>query len=180
MKIPVWMTFKEVLLIAAIITGVLGCAPSAGRVKEGLRGDHGPNAPRIEETFAVKEIKPRSVWRIYLNGSDPEGDLRFVNASVAAIWGMSQIRVRIASDQSDSASGYVAFDSRALSEFSPPWLQVWIALEDRAGHRSEAVEFRCTFTAGAVHQRPPEGVFAERLLARFSSDLIPPIVDWGR
>jgi hypothetical protein len=133
----------------------------------------GPNAPRIEAVFAPDEINALATWRIYLKGSDPEADLLYINILVQVPWGESRAQVPIEPGPGRSLSGYLAFNTAMFSSFTPLWLRVHLALEDRAGRRSQPVTVTTSFSAWAAPSGPSRGFFAETMLGRVPVILSP-------
>jgi hypothetical protein len=167
------------LLVALIFSALAGCETLDERSGQELAARYGPNPPAIEAVFSPREVPPRSVWRIYLKGEDPDGDLSFIYILVLVPWGQVPIRLKVDPDQGHVLSGYLEFNTWAFVDFSPLWLRMAVTLEDRAGHRSESVELAYSFYAEAEETRPPQGMFQERFLGRMPLETLPKAIGPG-
>jgi hypothetical protein len=185
MKIEMFRAYLNNTLILFLfsgwfIMGILGCAaieeerreePEAvseavdQREKDLLEAAKA-HAPRLEATFANATIPPRSLWRIYLKGTDPDGDMQFIQVLVTLPWDSSPIRLPLEADHNQSVSGYVSLDTMHLMDFSPWWIRLNVTLEDRAGNRSRIAEFNTTFSPDARRNSPPPGVFDKTFLGK--------------
>lgn len=138
---------------------------------------YGPNAPRLEGTYADSVTGPRDAWRIYLKGSDPDGDLKFIHLWVN-VAGMptTPIRVRVDRDQESHISGYLKLFNTKSMDFSDlfgPPIRLSVSLEDRAGNRSNVVDLPVSFYLGAKQDLAPAGAFQDRLLGRIPAMTFP-------
>ena len=166
-----------VLLTVLLLTGLAGCAVLDQRSRPEMEAAYGPNPPRIEASFASRNVSPEDTWKIYIKGSDPDGDLRFVNV---ALWfsrgNMTPIRLDVAQDQGRSISGFLTLDIWALPDsvfrFGSGDLRLSVALEDRAGHISERFLLAVGVLGGATQEPPPAGVFEERSLGNIPVQFI--------
>ncbi len=169
--------FFSLLSSAALSLWMVGCVALDQRGVKELEMAYGPNAPRIEASFAADEVVPGDVWRLYIKGSDQDGDIRFIN-----VWMMipsrttTPIRLEVAKEQGGHVSGYLTLNTLELGggigDLFRARFRFLVSLEDRAGHRSEYVQHYLGFVFGARQGQPPQGGFEERFLGR-----IPPEFD---
>jgi hypothetical protein len=167
-----------ILGISCVVAGALGCAVLDERTQQELEAAYGPHPPQWEATYAAEWAEPGAVWRMYLKGTDPDGDMQFIH-----LWmdvsnrAFTPIRLTIDPDQRHNLSGYLILQTW---EFGPDHslfviepVRFLVTLEDRAGHRSETVEIYLRFQMGVKQPKPPAGVFADRLLGRIPVTLFP-------
>jgi hypothetical protein len=109
------------------------------------------------------------VWRVYVKGSDPDGDIALVNA-----WfevpsrPTTPVLFTVEPDQGNLVSGYLTLRTIDLEPmlsnlFGRPF-RLMVTLEDRAHHRSDTLFLALTFDNVAGQPEPPKGVFQERFL----------------
>lgn len=154
---------------AALALSAQGCAVLDQRSPKELEAAFGANKPRIEATFASPWLSPRDVWKIYLNGSDPDGDMRWIQVSLWVPGGiMTTARIDVEPAQSGRISGYLTLHTMDLPEsllrFGNSDLRLYVALEDRAGHVSERVVLSVSLALGSVQEPVSGGLFQERFL----------------
>ncbi len=135
----------------------------------------GKNPPVWDRVYAAAQIPPGDVWRIYLKGTDPDGDLRFVH-----VWAgtsprpTTPFRFSIDTDQRGVVSGYLElYTSQLGGGIAPSSIRVQLVLEDRSGLRSESMTLAAELYLGARYEAPPSGHFEERSLGRIPVETIP-------
>jgi hypothetical protein len=160
-------------IIVAILAGSWGCTGLNERASQQLEEAYGTAPPTIDSTFASKTILPRSVWRIYLNASDPDGDIQYAQFWVEVPWNTSPFLVKVNPEQDGSLSGYFEFDMLWFLNFAPMWIRVQVTLEDKAKHKSELVEYVASISASSQPDLPPKGLFQQRFLGRIPAELMP-------
>lgn len=153
----------------AFLLGTQSCAVLDQRTRQELEAAYGPNKPKIEEVFAARWVTPRETWKIYINASDPDGDLKYFQVSLWVPGGiMTPVRLDLEPDQSKTISGYLTLYTGDLPlsilRFGSSELTLSVALEDRAGHVSERAVFPVTLILGAKKEEPPAGKFKEQFL----------------
>lgn len=154
---------------AAVVLSAQACAVLDQRSTKELEAAFGANKPKIEATFASPWLSPRDIWRIYLNGSDPDGDIRWIQVSLWVPGGvMTTARIDVGADQGGRISGYLTLHTMDLPElllrFGNSDLRLYMALEDKAGHVSERVVLPVSLALGSAQERPSGGLFQERFL----------------
>lgn len=100
----------------------------------------GPNPPRIDGTFAVSSMWLGKTWEIFVEGSDPDGDMDYIWAEVSQLGGhmWDQHLIRLKGPDQTRFRGVIelptpSFFSRKIWET----LRVTLRIRDRAGHYSE-------------------------------------------
>jgi len=145
-------------IILALYSGISGAAEKA----------EGKAAPAITASFAASEVTPGGTWKIYLKASDPDGDMRYIVATVkqagVGVYPVSYTRIR--EENRKELSGYVYLNTFSNSNYSSLLyygliLTIWI--QDRAGNFSDPVEVPLTFGSRVEAQAgPPAGAYQEK------------------
>ena len=141
-----------------LYSGISGAAEKA----------EGKVAPTITASFAASEITPGATWKIYLKASAPDGDMRYIVATVKqAGAGVSPVSfTRIREENRKELSGYVYVNTLSGSNYSSLLyygltLTIWI--QDRGGNFSNPVEVPLTFGSRVEAQAaPPAGAYKEQ------------------
>jgi hypothetical protein len=144
--------------VLALYPGIPGAAEKA----------EGKAAPTITASFAASEISPGATWKIYLKASDPEGDMRYIVATVkqagGGVYPVSFTRIR--QENRKELSGYVYLNTFSNSNYSSLvyyglTLTIWI--QDRAGNFSNPVEVPMAFGSRVEAQpAPPAGTYHDQ------------------
>ena len=145
-------------LVFVLYSGISGAAEKA----------EGKAAPTITASFAASEMTPGATWKIYLKASDPDGDMRYIVATVkqagVGVYPVSFTRIR--EENRKELSGYVYLNTLSSSNYSSLLyygliLTIWV--QDRAGNFSAPVEVPMTFGARVeAQQDPPAGTYKEQ------------------
>lgn len=162
-------SFVALICSIAVLIFTGSCQVLDQRTKTELEKVYGPNPPRIEAQFGSPEVAPRATWKIYLSGSDPDGDITFIQVSMWVPGGfLNSVRLAVDPSYSRTLSGYLALYTGDLPSsvlrFGGSELTVYLALEDRAGHVSQRVSVTGTVILGARQQEPASGKFQDVFL----------------
>jgi hypothetical protein len=139
---------------------------------------YGTAVPVIKESFAAKEMSPLGNWKIYLNAEDPDGDMRYIRATIShpGMGAYPVTYIPIAKENAKELSGYIYWNS--LGSTNSGWLnyldltaEVWI--QDRAGHTSKPVTYTVSLQEHAKQAKPPAGMFKENDLGPINIQLFP-------
>jgi len=124
---------------------------------------YGKAVPAITQSFAAKQLNIGDTWKIYLNVSDPDGDLNYVVATIYqpgyGIYAPSFIK--IAEGNGKGFSGYVYLNTIGVQGFDAGNITLHIQIRDKAGHLSPPVSFPLNFSSGFKQEEPPQGIFKE-------------------
>ncbi len=130
---------------------------------------YGKEAPVIAETFASKQLRPGDTWKIYLQASDPGGDISRIVAVVSqpgfGVYPASITKIREGNGK--ELSGYVYLNTDGPNGVG--WqnfltISVTVQIQDRAGHFSEPVSFPLSFQSRYTQEPPPPAKFKEQNL----------------
>jgi hypothetical protein len=127
----------------------------------------GVGVPAITQSFASKEVRPGETWKIYLNASDPKGDMKRIFAVIDQLgvgeYPVSTIRVKGKNDK--EVFGYIYLYTSAPG-FSGEFvkLTVTVQVEDKSGRLSQPAVFPLFMQSRATQEAPPQGVFKEEAI----------------
>lgn len=159
---------KKRILVSVLLLGwVLGCA-SLGGIEEREK-IYGKAAPVITASFASKELRPGDTWKIYLQASDPDGDMKQISCQLFQP-GMEEYFPRFLKIQEENAkelSGYISLNFQGqsgLGDLISAYPILTVQIQDKAGHYSEPVRFSITFNPRSTQEPPPAGIFKEQNL----------------
>ena len=149
-----------------LILVLSGCATVMNAQEKG--SSTGKTAPAITAYFAAKELRGGDTWKIYLNAADPDGDMKYIVASIdqAGMGAYSASYTRIAKQRGKEFSGYVYLNTMASASYTSTIfynLSLTLQIQDRAGNYSEPVVVPLNFEYRAGAQAsPPTGKFEEQ------------------
>ncbi len=138
----------------------------------------GYDGPTLEAVYASPEASPLDDWKIYLKGSDPTGDIKFINVWVFPPGAPSTpSRLRVDRDQGHSISGYLVLNSVQFGYnarlFGPPF-RVRVMLEDKNGNDSQEAWVKVSFYQGAKQTHPAGSLYGQRFLGQIPVDFYNP------
>ena len=119
--------------------------------------------PVITQSFASREIRIGDTWKIYLNASDPNGEMTKISAIVDQ---PEQIYpegiTKVSKENGKGFSGYLYLSTNSLAN-APDGTSItlWVQIQDRAGNLSQPATFPLTLKSLATQEAPPQGVFRE-------------------
>jgi hypothetical protein len=143
--------------------------------KGNARGKTMGKPPVIHQSFAARQIRLGDTWKIYLQASDPDGDMKtivcIIDQAGAGTYPVSFIP--IPEDHKENLSGYVylvTFPNQGLNYLT---LTLTVHIQDKAGNYSLPATFQLKFDPLAKGETPASGVFQERDLGPISIHLAP-------
>jgi hypothetical protein len=140
--------------------GLIGCTTLTQESKEeAIQGSSNP--PVIEKAFAAKVIRPGDPWMIYLNASDPDGDMSLIIIDFE-MPGMpvTPSFLKIREGKKKVLSGYfMIYSSPARDALTGLSAELEVIIEDQAGNRSKTVTFSLEFDYSAKEEKPADGLF---------------------
>jgi hypothetical protein len=152
------------MLIMFLLMGFGYISLGSAQTREGTDGT---GVPAITQSFASKEVRPGETWKIYLNVSDPKGDMKRIFAVIDQIgvgeYPVSMIRVKGKNDK--ELSGYIYLYTSAPG-FSGEFvkLTLTVQVEDKSGKLSQPAVFPLFMQSRATQEAPPQGVFKEEAI----------------
>ncbi len=130
---------------------------------------YGKNPPVIGQSFASDQLKTGAQWKIYLQASDPDGDMEAIIAVVdqPGIGEYPSSITRIKGKNGGELSGYVFLNTSSQwgdNFLDNQELTVSVQIRDKAGHTSKPITHKVLFSARHTQKPPPAGVFKEEEL----------------
>ncbi len=129
------------------------------------KGERGKGTPVISESFASPSLGPGDTWKVYLNASDSDGDMKYILCTLDQPGiGPSPVSfTRIKGKDRQQFSGYIYLFTGGMGgvNFFPLTLTLTVQVQDQAGHFSNPVSFSLSFGLGAQQESPPPDVFQE-------------------
>ncbi len=122
--------------------------------------------PVITHSFASGEMRVGDSWKIYLNASDPDGEMIRIFATVEQAGRSYPVSIRrVSKENGKEFSGYL-YLSTTSSESALDGLSITlrIQIQDRSGEFSQPVVFPLVLSSLATQQAPPQGIFKEQNL----------------
>jgi hypothetical protein len=121
--------------------------------------------PVITQSFASKEINPGETWKIYLNVTDPNGEMKNIYAEVdqPGVGGYPISIIRIKKENRKELSGYLYLVTTTHgSELEFVNITLTVQVQDKSGTFSTPAVFPLSFSSRSVQATPPQGVFKEQ------------------
>jgi len=168
---------KGLLAVILLFVWITGCDTFMGiEEKEKI---YGKEAPAITGSFASKRLRPGDTWKIYLQASDPDGDMDQIACTLVqpAKGEYSPSFVKIGEGTSKELSGYLHLNTK--SRDGSGWMNflnvtLTVQIQDKAGHYSGPVHFPLAFQDRFTREPVPDGVFEEQDLGPIMILLSPP------
>ena len=137
----------------------LQSSESGGSVSKG-------EPPVIIQSFASKQLAAGDTWKIFLNASDVNGDMKQIVSTVSQPGvGESVSYTRIKREDEREFSGYIylnTFDAPNYSALNSTTLTLTVQIKDTAGNISKPQVFPLSFNSTFTQEPPPPGVFKEK------------------
>jgi len=154
---------QKFLVVFILLSLALGCAGLESlEVRERI---YGKEVPVITQSFASKQIRPGDTWKVYLNASDPDGNMKYIVCTIQqpGVGVYSPSYTRIKEENRKELSGYIYLNTVSpgkLLNFVN--LTLTVHIQDRAGHFSQPAIFPLSFHARFIQEAPLQGVFKEQ------------------
>jgi len=151
------MNWKILAAFMIFLCIAMGCA--ALGLKEAEKA-----TPVITQSFASKEVRLGETWKIYLNASDPNGEMIKISAIVDQTGQNNPERItKVGKENGKEFSGYLNLSTASLANvLDGTSITLWVQVQDKSGNLSQPVVFPLTIKKVATQEVPPQGVFRER------------------
>jgi len=125
----------------------------------------GKAVPVITQSFASTKVWPGETWKVYLNASDPNGEMKNIFAIVEqpGVGPYPLSIVRIKEENRKEMSGYLYLVT------ATPWyplsfvnISLTIQVQDKSGNFSPPMTFPLSINSRYTQEAAPQGVFKER------------------
>ncbi len=151
------MNGKLLAAVFVFLCLAMGCATLMSS-KEEVKA-----TPVITQSFASKEIRIGDTWKIYLNASDPNGEMIKISAIVEQTGQNNPESItKVSKENGKGFSGYLYLSTASLANvLDGTSIRLWVQIQDRAGNFSQPVIFPLIIKSVATQEAPPQGVFKE-------------------
>ena len=152
------MSRKVLATVFVFLCLATGCA-----TLESPKGEE-KTTPVITQSFASGEIRIGDTWKVYLNASDPNGEMVKISAIVEQTGQIHPERItKVSKENGKEFSGYLILPTALLANaLEGTSITLWVQIQDRSGTLSPPVIFPLTLKSLATQKAPPPGVFRER------------------
>ncbi len=127
---------------------------------------YGKNPPAVAHSFASDKIRPGDTWKVYLEASDPDGDMDSIVTEIdqPGQGAYPASYTRITGENRKDLSGFVYLNTMSSGNYT--WqenlnLSVTILIKDKAGHLSPPLVLPLSFNGRFSQEKPPQNLFQE-------------------
>jgi len=122
--------------------------------------------PVITRSFASEKIRLGDTWKVYLNASDPDGEMQAIVCTLEQSGvGVPPVGLtKVPTSARQQLSGYVYLNTAGAQGLNNTGLRMKIQIRDKSGNYSAPVSFSLTFDPRSRAEDPPAGIFQERAL----------------
>jgi len=154
-------------VMGVVLLAIAGCAQMGGM--EEREKTYGKNPPVIGQSFASDRSKPGDLWKLYLQASDPDGDMEAIIAAVdqPGIGQYPASITKIKGENGKELSGYIFLNTSGQKDYDfldNQELEVSVQIRDKAGHTSKSITHKVLFLVRETQKAPPAGDFKEEAL----------------
>ena len=151
------MKKKILAAVFVFLCLAMGCA-----TLESPKGG-GTATPVITQSFASGEIRVGDTWKIYLNASDPNGEMIKIFATVEQPGQSYPASItRVSKENGKEFSGYLYLSTAPpATPLDGTAITLTVQIQDRSGNFSQPAVFPLTLKSLATQKAPPQGVFKE-------------------
>jgi hypothetical protein len=151
-----WETF-----LFGLAMGVISCAGIESIQKR--EEIYGKAIPVIQQSFAAKQIWRGQTWKVYLNASDPDGDMKDIVCTIdqPGVGTYPVSITKISEENQKQFSGYIYLNTQTFYDLTFVNLTLTVQIQDKAGHYSQPALFPLLLSATSQQEPPPSGVFKE-------------------
>ena len=161
--------------VSIIITGIAVLTLNCMSLEE-REAIYGSNSPIIEATFAKDKIVSGDTWKIYINASDEDGDMKAFACTIYqdGIYAHPLDKVKIKEDQKKKLSGYLCLATDAFQNLWGVNVELHLNIIDCAGHWSEAKIIKMKLGSRKSKKEADKNVFKEMPLGNIFIKLVNP------
>jgi hypothetical protein len=119
--------------------------------------------PVITQSFASQFLGEGDTWKVYLNASDPDGDMKYIICTIDQPGiGTSPVSfTRIKEENRRELSGYIYWNTGGVYGLNLSSITLTVQIQDRSGNFSDSVSFPLQFQPGVRQEAPPKDTFQE-------------------
>ncbi len=127
------------------------------------REEEGRGIPVIIQSFASPSVAHRDTWKVYLNASDADGDMKYIVCTIdqPGVGTYPAGFTGIKEENRQKLSGYIYLYTGGEGGRNLSDLTLTVQIQDRLGNLSNPVSFPLVFEQGAKQECPPSDAFQE-------------------
>ena len=120
--------------------------------------------PVITQSFASQEVRLGETWKIYLNASDPIGEMRKIYGIVEQPGQIYPVSItKVSKENGKEFSGYLYLSTAPpATPLDGTTFTLTVQIQDKSGNFSQPVVFPLLVRSVATQEVPPQGVFKDR------------------
>jgi hypothetical protein len=144
------------ILVAVLITGMLlGCKTSPAPRSDTVQDKGQP--PVILDHFAAEAIRPGATWRVYLEATDPDGDMEYIITEIFQAGGgyYPVDFTKLRGENTRSFAGYLFLNTPSDQDLVFDQFTIKIFVRDRQKNRSQPIELPLAFKP-VPQEQPPD------------------------
>jgi hypothetical protein len=141
---------KRQLLIFLLVASLFGCTAFVDEVKQAIPERRGKK-PVISDSYAPRNVTPGTVWKVFIEAQDADGDMQDIVSSMAPATRslLTYEYTAVKPEEAALLKGYLFTTTPISADLLGEKFDVNIFIRDRAGNKSESVGFTVHFTAEA-------------------------------
>ena len=151
---------KGIFLGLALVLMVLGTAMESRA--EGT-------APVLEKVWVSPQVNHGDLLKIYIKGSDPDGDIRFIQVSAGRKGGVVGSMIRLKKEDRQDLNGYVFWDTGQAAQRNTGGV-VEVTLQDWKGNESETISVPVKIVSTGGKSEPTPAEFKDRAIGPIMID----------
>lgn len=160
---------KSILVGMALIAMVLGTALQS----------NAQQGPVLEKVWAPEQVNAGDILKVYIKGTSPGGQMRWVIVSAARGAGKSTeptgaVPIRVMKQFRQDLNGYVYWDTKKAAVKNSEGT-IWIMLEDWKGNESETKSVAIRLVPMGAKKEKPPAEFKEVEIGPIMSDAMQPL-----
>ncbi|MDH4265058.1 MAG: hypothetical protein OEW45_05410 [Deltaproteobacteria bacterium] len=117
----------------------------------------------ITQSFASRSLWLGDTWKVYLNASDPDGNMKYIVCTInqPGIGTSPASFTRIKEENRQELSGYIYLNTGGGYGLDLSSITLTVQIQDRSGNFSDSVSFPLQFQPGVRQEAPPQDTFQE-------------------
>ena len=146
------------IALLVLLCVAVGCATLEGTGK-------GPKVtPVITRSFASEQVRLGETWKIYLNASDPNGEMTKIYAIVEQPGQVNPVSItKVSKENAKELSGYIYLSTAPpATPLDGTSVSLTVQIQDRSGNFSQPAVFPMIIKNLATQEAPPQGAFKEQ------------------
>jgi len=151
---------KGILMGLALVLMVLGTAMES-------RAEGAP--PVLEKVWVSPQLNHGDMLKIFIKGSDPDGDIRFVQVAAGRKGGVVGSMLRLKKEDRKDLNGYVYWDT-GQAAYRNTGGTIEVTLQDWKGNESETLSVPLRIVSRGAKSEPAPGEFKDKALGPIMID----------